>query len=169
MKLFQNPNQKTTQSLKLPQSFRKLRISFWKLPPNCPWRVLQVSRVTKLPDWTTSPLCISAEFSARYFGVLLQSDAPECSSGMIRSCYSRARFRSCLQLKTLNSPNTFTKSVSPSLRDLQEGLFKIILLRGLRLRAPGKCSPPLPTPMATWPRRSIRVMTARAINHQGNN
>ena len=128
----------------------------------------QVSRAAKLPGWTTSPLCISAEFSARYFGVLLQSDAPECSSGMIRSCYSRARFRSCLQLKTLNWPNTFTKSVSPSLRDLQEGLFKIILLRGLRLRAPGKCSPPLPTPMATWPRRSIRLMTLRrATNRQG--
>jgi len=42
-------------------------------------------------------------------GVLLQVYASECSSGVIPSCYFRARLRPCPQPETPNLPNLFTK------------------------------------------------------------
>ena len=140
--------------------------------PNYPWCVPQVSRVTKFSDWTASPLCIPE--------VLLCVVASECSSKvMLQSAppewYQVATLERdsdlTLQPETSNSPNLFTKSASSSLRDLQEGLLKLILVWGLCPRALGRRTPrPLTTFTAVRPHRSIHVMTLhRSINHQGNN
>ena len=96
------------------------------------------------------------------FRILLQSDT---------MLLLRSESDLTSQPETSNSPNLFTKSASPSLQDLLEGLLKIILVRGSAPEPPGGGLPvPLPTLMAIRPRRSIYVMTLRrATNRQDNN
>jgi len=75
------------------------------------------------------------------FGMLLHLDASECSSEAISSCYFEARLYSCPQPETSNSPNFFIRSVSPSFRDLQGKLLKVIWFQGFCLQAPRRGLP----------------------------
>jgi len=81
-----------------------------------------------------------------HFRVLVWVDVLEYSSGMIPSCYSRARLRHFPQSETPNSPNHFTGVLSHSLRDLQGDSSKIFWFEGSAPCLQNGAPRPLPTP-----------------------